>query len=67
MSFCMVSWGIVQLSMGFVPSWGYLTLCRVLLGVMEVGAYFGRHLLHVELDRRVSSLLSCSSFQRGKP
>ncbi|KAF8729463.1 hypothetical protein AX14_006080 [Amanita brunnescens Koide BX004] len=38
-TFCVVSWGIVQLSMGFVPSWGYLTLCRVLLGAMEAGFF----------------------------
>lgn len=34
---CMVvGWGAVQLGMGFVPTWGYLTLCRILLGMFEV-------------------------------
>ncbi|KAF9268568.1 MFS general substrate transporter [Marasmius fiardii PR-910] len=32
LSVCVVSWGIVQLAMGFVPSWKYLAACRVLLG-----------------------------------
>lgn len=31
-----VSWGAVQLAMGFVPSWGYLAFCRTLLGTFEV-------------------------------
>jgi len=58
MGFCIVSWGIVQLGMGFVRSWGYLLLCRVRLGAMEVRLYAwsGYHLLHAELDRRVFSL-----------
>lgn len=29
--------GAVQLGMGFVPTWGYLALCRTLLGVLEIG------------------------------
>ncbi|KDR75670.1 hypothetical protein GALMADRAFT_140293 [Galerina marginata CBS 339.88] len=37
--FLVVSWGAVQLAMGFVPSWGYLALCRVLLGVFEAGFF----------------------------
>lgn len=36
LSFCVVSWGAVQLAMGFVPNWQYLALCRVLLGAFEV-------------------------------
>ena len=36
LSFLVVSWGVVELSMGFVPTWGYLVLCRVLLGTFEV-------------------------------
>ncbi|KAF8339413.1 major facilitator superfamily domain-containing protein [Amanita rubescens] len=39
LGFCVVSWGVVQLSMGFVRSWGYLMLCRVLLGAMEAGFF----------------------------
>ncbi len=31
-----IAWGAVQVGMGFVPSWGYLALCRALLGVFEV-------------------------------
>lgn len=31
-----LAWGTVQLGMGFVPTWGYLLLTRVLLGVCEV-------------------------------
>ncbi|KAJ8488534.1 hypothetical protein ONZ45_g13922 [Pleurotus djamor] len=35
LAFCVVSWGAVQLGMGFVPTWGYLILCRILLGLFE--------------------------------
>ncbi|KAF4598702.1 hypothetical protein EYR38_007110 [Pleurotus pulmonarius] len=35
LAFCAVSWGIVQLCMAFVSTWGYLLLCRILLGVLE--------------------------------
>lgn len=34
-----IAWGAVQLAMGFVPTWGYLTLCRILLGALE-SAFF---------------------------
>ncbi|KAF9529667.1 major facilitator superfamily domain-containing protein [Crepidotus variabilis] len=34
-----ISWGAVQLAMGFVPSWGYLALCRTLLGAFEAGFF----------------------------
>ncbi|KAK0219197.1 major facilitator superfamily domain-containing protein, partial [Armillaria fumosa] len=30
-----LAWGAVQLGMGFVPTWGYLVLCRTFLGVFE--------------------------------
>ncbi|KAH0588804.1 hypothetical protein H2248_004604 [Termitomyces sp. 'cryptogamus'] len=40
LAFCVVSWGLVQMAMGFVPSWGLLALCRVLLGVFEVFILF---------------------------
>ena len=36
LAFLVVSWGLVQLSMGFVPTWGYLALTRALLGAFEV-------------------------------
>ncbi|KNZ74905.1 hypothetical protein J132_05904 [Termitomyces sp. J132] len=39
LAFCVVSWGLVQMAMGFVPSWGLLALCRVLLGVFEAGFF----------------------------
>ena len=35
-----VGWGAVQLGMGFVPRWGDLALCRVLLGACEVTIIF---------------------------
>ncbi|KAF8911501.1 major facilitator superfamily domain-containing protein [Gymnopilus junonius] len=34
-----ISWGAVQLAMGFVPSWGFLALCRALLGAFEAGFF----------------------------
>lgn len=37
LSFCVISWGAVQLGMGFVKSWGTLLLCRMLLGALEAG------------------------------
>ncbi|KAF8653320.1 hypothetical protein AX16_004020 [Volvariella volvacea WC 439] len=39
MAFCVVSWGIVQLAMGFVPTWKLLAFCRVLLGAFEAGFF----------------------------
>ena len=36
LSFLVVSWGAVELAMGFVPTWEFLGLCRVLLGTFEV-------------------------------
>ena len=36
LSFLVVSWGAVELAMGFVPTWEFLGLCRVLLGAFEV-------------------------------
>jgi nitrate/nitrite transporter NarK len=44
-SFIVVSWGIVQLAMGFVSTWGFLALCRIFLGAFEVlFAAIGREL-----------------------
>lgn len=40
LTFYVISWGAVQLGMGFVKTWGTLTLCRVLLGVFEVSFSF---------------------------
>ncbi|THV05149.1 MFS general substrate transporter [Dendrothele bispora CBS 962.96] len=39
LTFCVVTWGAVQLSMAFVPNWRYLVLCRVLLGTFEAGFF----------------------------
>ncbi|KAF9451529.1 MFS general substrate transporter [Macrolepiota fuliginosa MF-IS2] len=39
LTFCTVSWGAVQLAMGFVPSWKHLVLCRALLGAFEAGFF----------------------------
>ncbi|KAJ7502985.1 major facilitator superfamily domain-containing protein [Mycena galericulata] len=39
LTFCAVGWGAVQLGMGFVKTWGYLTLCRVLLGMFEASFF----------------------------
>ncbi|KAL0955861.1 hypothetical protein HGRIS_002063 [Hohenbuehelia grisea] len=41
LSFCVFAWGAVQLGMGFVPTWGYLILCRVLLGLFEAAFFPG--------------------------
>ncbi|KAG5648558.1 hypothetical protein DXG03_003169 [Asterophora parasitica] len=38
LTICVLGWGVAQLGMGFVPTWGYLVLCRVFLGVFEVQA-----------------------------
>jgi hypothetical protein len=37
LTFTAVSWGAVQLAMGFVHTWHSLVVCRVLLGACEVG------------------------------
>ncbi|KAH9487295.1 putative transporter C11D3.18C [Psilocybe cubensis] len=39
LTICVVGWGAAQLGMGFVPTWGYLVLCRVFLGVFEAGFF----------------------------
>ena len=36
LTICVVGWGVAQLGMGFVPTWGWLVFCRVFLGVFEV-------------------------------
>jgi len=41
LTICVVGWGFAQLGMAFVPTWGYLSLCRVLLGVFEVSRFMG--------------------------
>ncbi|KAF9256907.1 MFS general substrate transporter [Marasmius fiardii PR-910] len=37
MTFIVIAWGAVQLAMGFVKHWGFLVLCRVLIGTFEAG------------------------------
>ncbi|KAJ6589874.1 major facilitator superfamily domain-containing protein [Mycena vulgaris] len=39
LTFCAIGWGAVQLGMGFVTTWGYLTFCRVLLGLFEASFF----------------------------
>ncbi|KAF9042194.1 major facilitator superfamily domain-containing protein [Panaeolus papilionaceus] len=39
LTICVVGWGAAQLGMGFVPTWGYLVLCRIFLGVFEAGFF----------------------------
>lgn len=37
LTFIAISWGAVQLGMGFVRNWYELVICRVLLGAFTVG------------------------------
>ncbi|KJA28876.1 hypothetical protein HYPSUDRAFT_623648 [Hypholoma sublateritium FD-334 SS-4] len=39
LSFLVIAWGGVQISMGFVPTLGYLVFVRVLLGTFEAGFF----------------------------
>ncbi|CAA7267718.1 unnamed protein product [Cyclocybe aegerita] len=39
LTICVVGWGFAQLGMAFVTTWGYLSLCRVFLGVFESGFF----------------------------
>ncbi|KDR75749.1 hypothetical protein GALMADRAFT_226395 [Galerina marginata CBS 339.88] len=39
LTICVVGWGISQLGMGFVPTWGWLVFCRIWLGVFEAGFF----------------------------
>ncbi|KAH9485005.1 putative transporter C11D3.18C [Psilocybe cubensis] len=39
LTICVVGWGIAQLGMGFVKTWGWLVFCRVWLGVFEAGFF----------------------------
>ncbi|KAJ7497438.1 major facilitator superfamily domain-containing protein [Mycena latifolia] len=39
LTICVSGWGAVQLGMGFVKTWGQLTVCRVLLGLFEAGFF----------------------------
>jgi len=36
---CVLGWGCAQLGMTFVTTWGYLSLCRIFLGVFESGFF----------------------------
>ncbi|KAG6887532.1 hypothetical protein C0995_014570 [Termitomyces sp. Mi166 len=68
---CVICWGAAQLGMGFVPTWGYLTLCRALLGVFEAGllpalvfvisTWYKRH----EVQTRMATFYLCSIFIGG--
>ncbi|KIM40317.1 hypothetical protein M413DRAFT_446501 [Hebeloma cylindrosporum] len=60
MTFIVLAWGIVQLCMGFINSWGYMILCRVLLGIFEssffpallfiIATWYKRHEVHKRLS-----------------
>jgi MFS family permease len=41
LSFYVTAWGFTQIGMGFVPTWGWLAFCRVLLGLLEAGYFPG--------------------------
>jgi MFS family permease len=41
LSFYVAAWGFISIGMGFVPTWGWLALCRVLLGILEAGYFPG--------------------------
>ncbi|KAF5380507.1 hypothetical protein D9615_004684 [Tricholomella constricta] len=71
LAFCVVAWGIVQLAMGFVPNWGLLAFCRVLLGFFEAGffpamvfiitTWYTRH----EVQKRLAAFYVVSVFIGG--
>ncbi|KAF8070732.1 major facilitator superfamily domain-containing protein [Lyophyllum atratum] len=71
LTFCVVAWGIVQLAMGFVPNWGLLGFCRVLLGAFEAGffpamvfiitTWYTRH----EVQKRLAAFYVVSIFTGG--
>ncbi|KAF8972549.1 major facilitator superfamily domain-containing protein [Flammula alnicola] len=39
LTICVTGWGVAQLGMAFVPTWGFLCLCRVFLGAFESGFF----------------------------
>jgi len=39
LTMCVTGWGACQLGMGFVSQWGFLVLCRILLGACEAGFF----------------------------
>ncbi|KAF5354929.1 hypothetical protein D9756_005403 [Leucocoprinus leucothites] len=39
LTICVVGWGIAQLGMGFVVTWGQLCIARIFLGVFEAGFF----------------------------
>lgn len=71
LTFCVVAWGVVQLAMGFVPNWGLLGFCRVLLGAFEAGffpalvfiitTWYTRH----EVQKRLAAFYVVSIFTGG--
>lgn len=68
---CVVGWGIAQLGMAFVKTWGFLCLCRVFLGAFEVRKaekillYDNADSSFLMLNSLSFSHLSCSSLQLG--
>ncbi|KAJ7188091.1 major facilitator superfamily domain-containing protein [Mycena filopes] len=39
LTICILGWGIAQLGMAFVETWGQLAACRILLGLFEAGFF----------------------------
>src|SRR6185369_5109948 len=66
-TFIVTAWGAVQLAMGFVPTWGYLVLMRILLGALEV-CYLphGPDCCLILASRHRSSLRCFTSSRRGR-
>ncbi|KAF9047428.1 major facilitator superfamily domain-containing protein [Panaeolus papilionaceus] len=71
LTFLVISWGTVQLAMGFVSTWTQLLLCRVLLGAFEAGffpalvyiitSWYTRH----EVQKRLAALYIVGVFVGG--
>ncbi|PPQ63040.1 hypothetical protein CVT24_005986 [Panaeolus cyanescens] len=71
LTFLAISWGTVQLAMGFVTTWKHLMLCRVLLGAFEAGffpalvyivtSWYTRH----EVQKRLAALYIVGVFVGG--
>lgn len=64
LAICVIGWAGAQLGMAFVPNWGILCVCRVLLGAFEAGffpalayiitTWYKRH----EVQKRLAVFLS---------
>ncbi|RDB25238.1 putative transporter C11D3.18C [Hypsizygus marmoreus] len=71
LTICVTGWGVAQLGMGFVPTWGYLVLTRIFLGVFEAGffpalvfiitTWYKRH----EVQKRLAGFYLVSIFLGG--